>query len=202
MKTHFLICLCAASLLFCAVADAEIVGTKKKGLKGRYLDLEPAVNFRDYHNALIVLDPAEITSDKDRPVDTESIRKISYEVLTEKLKLLSLFGDVVEIAPLKISDDMKILRIQATLTLQYGSEAMRFWVGMGAGKSKTHIRLDIFDALTGQKLGYYNGYGTGAGSWSMSGGGAQWLAQDDLEENYQRFVELIAQKSGIAVSGG
>ena len=199
MKKLFAVCIMGA--LLSTIASAEIVGTKKKGLKGRYLDLEPGVNFSDYRGAMIILEPAEITTDKDRAVDTESIRTTSDDLLKEKLLNLGLFGEVISTAPLVITEGQQILRVKTKLTIQYGSEAMRFWVGMGAGKSKSHIRLDFFDALTGKSLGYFNGYGTGAGSWSVSGGGAQWLARDDLEENYQELIELVAQKAGVALSG-
>jgi hypothetical protein len=70
---------------------------------------------------------------------------------------------------------------------------MRFWVGMGAGKSKLHVRIDIVDARTGEKLGAFNGYGTGAGIWSMSGGGVQRMARDDLDESYSDFGELLRE---------
>lgn len=57
----------------CASAGATTYGQKKKGVKGRYLELGNDVDLNQYQGALVILDPAEITANRDRPVDTESI---------------------------------------------------------------------------------------------------------------------------------
>ena len=79
---------------------------------------------------------------------------------------------------------------------------MRFWVGMGAGKSKLHIRIDFVDVKSGAKLAYFNGYGTGAGAASISGGNVQRLAGDDLDENYEELAKLLRQRMESSPSSG
>ncbi len=184
-----------AALLVLAVGaastQAKVFGQKKKGVKGRYLEVLPGVDLSGYRGALVILDPAEIISDKEQPVDTESVRVTSDDALREALTQTRLFGEIVSAVPLELPATQQILRLTTKLTLQHGSQAMRFWVGMGAGKSKLHIGIDILDARSGKKLAYFNGYGTGAGFWSMSGGGVQRMARDDLAESYLSLGQYL-----------
>lgn len=187
------IALLLVTLIGVVSANAEVIGEKKKGIKGRYLEIENGVNLGDYKGALVVLEPAEITSDKDKPVDTESVRQTSDDSLEEFLSMSGLFGDVVQSAPLELPQDKPVLRLSTKLTLEHGSQAMRFFAGGGAGKSKLHIRVAFVDARSGKNLGFFSGYGTGAGLWSMSGGGVQRMARDDLSESYTALVEYLRQ---------
>lgn len=180
-------------LALAAAGAATTYGEKKKGSKGRYLEVEEGVSLGDYRGALVILEPAEIISDKDRPVDTEAVRATSDDSLKEYLESTGLFGDVVSAAPLELPADQPILTLTTKLTLQHGSQAMRFFAGGGAGKSKLHIRIDFVDARSGKQLGYFNGYGTGAGFWSISGGGVQRMARDDLAESYTKLAEYLTQ---------
>jgi hypothetical protein len=193
MKTRIVLLTLASALLLNASLDARVYGDKKKGIKGRYLEITDNSGLSAYREALVIIDPAEIVSDKEQPVDTESVRVTSDDFLAEKLSQTGLFSSVVSAVPLELPEDQPILRMTTHLTLQHGSQAMRFWVGMGAGKSKLHVRIDIVDARTGEKLGAFNGYGTGAGIWSMSGGGVQRMARDDLDESYSDFGELLRE---------
>lgn len=185
-----IISLVALSLLL-AGSPAE---AKKKGIKGRYLEVESGIDLAGYKGALIVLIPAEITADKDRAVDIESVRATSDDMLRETLQSSGLFGSIVTEPPIDLPEGQPILKITTKLTLQFGSQAMRFWVGGGAGKSKLHIRIDIVDARTGAHLAFFNGYGTGAGWWSVSGGGVQRMARDDFQENYLKLGETLKEK--------
>ncbi|MEM9595282.1 MAG: DUF4410 domain-containing protein [Acidobacteriota bacterium] len=181
------------ALTFAAEAEAGVLGKKKKGLKGRYLEYSDSADFASYRGALIVLDAAEIVSDKDRPVDSEAVRSTSDEMLRSELDGLRLFGDVVAQMPLEPPADQPIVRVSTKLTLQHGSQAMRFFVGGGAGKSKLHIVIELTDVRSGSRLGTFNGYGTGAGFFSFSGGGVQRMARDDLQENYDAFSGYLRQ---------
>lgn len=183
------------SLGVAGLVDAGVTGEKKKGgVKGRYLDIESGVHLRDYRGALVILEPAEIIADKDKPVDNEAVRSTSDEVLREKLQAAGVFGELVSAAPTKLPADRPAIRLSTKLTLEHGSQAMRFFVGAGAGKSKLHIRVGLVDAASGKPLGYFNGYGTGAGLVSISGGGVQRMARDDLDENYTKFAELLQEQ--------
>lgn len=172
---------------------ATVIGEQKPGIKGRYLVVEDGAALPSYRGALVILEPAEILADKDQPVDNEAVRAASDQLLRETLQATALFGSIAATAPLQLPEQQPILRITTKLTLQHGSQAMRFWVGAGAGKSKLHIRIDIYDARSGQALAYFNGYGAGGGEWSLSGGGVQHMALDDLEENYDHLAEYLQQ---------
>ncbi len=189
-----LMSLVAATAFLLAPGSAEAGKKKKKGIKGRYLQLETGVDLTAYKDAVLVLEPAEITADKDRAVDTESVRSTSDQMLKDALEATRLFHSVVSEVPLEIPEDRPILRLKPKLSLQYGSQAMRFFVGAGAGKSKLHIRIDFVDAKTGASLGFFNGYGTGAGFGSVSGGGVQRMARDDFQENYGKLSELLLER--------
>jgi hypothetical protein len=76
------------SALLCITASpvcSEVFGDKESGVKGRYLEVEAGVNLRDYREAIVILEPAEIVSAKDKPVDTEAVRTTSGQLLREKL---------------------------------------------------------------------------------------------------------------------
>lgn len=187
---------CSLAVALCAmVVNAEVAGKKKKGLKGRYWTWEDGVDLERYKGALLILEAAEISADKDHAVDTESVRATSDEMLRAELaRLGGFFNDIVSMAPLQLPEGLPVLRMSTHITLQYGSQAMRYWVGAGAGRSKLHIRIDLTDALTGKQLGSFNGYGSGSGMWSISGGGIQRMARDDLQENYMVLVDLFAEQ--------
>ncbi len=194
-RRYFRLVWCTAAAISVALlAAGPVVAGKKKGLKGRYLSIESGVDLAAYKNAILILERAEITADKERAVDTESVRATSDEMLRDALEASGLFHSIVAEPPLEIPDDRPVLRVSTKIALQYGSQAMRFFVGAGAGKSKLHIRIDIVDAKTGTPLGFYNGYGTGAGLWSISGGGIQRMARDDFEENYSKFTQLLLER--------
>jgi len=178
------------SLILAAGAslDARVYGTKKPGVKGRYLEVESGVNLGDYAGALLILEPAEIVADKDRPVDTESVRTVSGDSLSRWIR--TFFPDIVSEVPLELPD-REIVRARTRLTLQHGSQAMRYWVGMGAGKSKLHVAIEFMDARTGKRIAYFNGYGSGSGAFSWSGGGVQRMARDDLSEIYTKLAEYL-----------
>lgn len=172
-----------------SLLDARVFGKKKKGVKGRYLEVENSVNLADYRGALLILEATEITSDKDRPEDDEFVRRVSEELLKSKLEDVGLFGERVSALPLELPEGQPILKLAPRLTLQHGSNKKRYWVGFGAGKEKLHIRIDIADGRSGKKLGYFNGYGTG-GTWFPEGG-VPYMASDDLMENYAKLVEYL-----------
>lgn len=185
----------AAVLLCLATAGsrAEVFGDKKSGIKGRYLEVEQGLSLRDYRGAIVVLEPAEIVSDKDKPVDTEAVRATSDEVLREKLETVSSIKDVVAEVPLELTEGTPLVKMRTKLTLQHGSQAMRVFAGGGAGKSKLHISVELLDAKSGKRIATFNGYGSGAGMWSISGGGVQRMARDDLQESYEAFATHLSQ---------
>jgi len=193
MKSSCWLVLALLAISVATAAEAGTYGERKKGSKGRYLEVADGVRLTDFRGALVILEPAEIVSDRDRPVDTESVRNTSDDSLREHLASTGLFGQIVSAAPLELPADLAMVRITTKLTLQHGSQAMRFWAGGGAGKSKLHIRIVLADARSGNRLGEFNGYGTGTGIWSMSGGGVQRMARDDLEESYTKLGEYLVQ---------
>jgi hypothetical protein len=193
----------AMSWLFASVVWAETVeevyGNKKKGIKGRYLVVSDGVDLATYRGAIVILEPLEIRADKDRPVDDESIKVNAENAIRERLdqlKEIGFFQRIVTSAPLDMPADARVVRMEPRLSIQYGSQAMRAFVGFGAGKSATHLRIDFIDARTGDLLGYFNGYGTGSGYWSFSGGSAQRMAADDLQESMSVFHEGLQKAIG------
>jgi hypothetical protein len=186
------------ALLFglCTDISATTYGKEKKGLKGRYLVVDDGVDTSKYGGAIVILEPTLVEFDKDRPVDNETIRDAADDMLRERLtglKNAGLFDSIVSSTPLELPIDKPILRLQPEIQIQHGSQAMRVFVGMGAGKSKTHIRVEIFDARSGEHIGYFNGYGSGSGAWTFTGGDTSRMAQDDFEESFNLFAEYLQQ---------
>jgi len=177
-------------------ASATTYGKKKKGLKGRYLTIDEGVDITSYRGAIVILESTTVKADKNKPVDNETIRNATDEMLRQRLvelKAQGVFNRVVATAPLELPAGVPVLRMQPSIEIQHGSQAMRVFVGMGAGKSKTHVRVEIFDARTGEHLGYFNGYGSGSGSWTFTGGNTSRMAQDDVQESFNLFSDYINQ---------
>ena len=174
-----------------SVVDARVFGKKKKGIKGRYIEVESGVSLADYRGALVLLGSTEVVTDRDRPEDREHVRRASVDHLRYQLESSGLFDAVVSTLPPTLPAEQPVLELQTALSLRYGSQKKRFWIGFGAGKSKLHIRIDILDARSGSKLGYFNGYGTGA-TWSP-GGGVPFMAAHDLAKNYLKLAEYLVQ---------
>lgn len=197
MKNRLMTTVLVALLAFAfGDASATTYGKKKKGLKGRYLTIDEGVDLTKYRGAIVILETTTVKADKNRPVDNETIRTATDEMLRNRLNELKgygVFDRVVATAPLELPDGIPVLRMQPSIEIQHGSQAMRVFVGMGAGKSKTHIRIEIFDARTGEHLGYFNGYGSGSGSWTFTGGNTSRMAQDDVEESFKIFSEYVNQ---------
>ena len=187
---------CVLLVLFLLPASdgvAETYGKKKKGLKGRYLVINDGVDASKYRGATVIVEPTEVQSDKNKE-DDEIVRLAADEMLWQRLnelKDLGVFDRVVSTDPGEMTDDKPILRLKPNITLQYGSKTARALVGMGAGKSKTIIRIEIFDGRSGDHIGYFNGYGSGS-AWFVggsTGAGVSTMAQDDIEESFNLFVE-------------
>ena len=172
-----------------SVVDARVFGKKKKGVKGKYMVIESGVNLADYRGALVILGSTEVVMDRDRPADREQVRRASVDHLRYQLESLDVFGAVVSVPPAELPAGQPVLELKTALNLRYGSQKKRFWIGFGAGKSKLHIRIDILDAKSGQQLGYFNGYGTGA-TWSP-GGGVPFMAAHDLAKSYFKLAEYL-----------
>ena len=61
-------------------------------------------------------------------------------------------------------ESAKVLNIRLRVTvMDPGSQAMRYWVGLGAGKAHTHIDGDIVDSASGRTLASFkdDDYGSG-----------------------------------------
>lgn len=182
-------------VLCAAVVAASFIGddatAERKGIRGRYLVVDDGVSLGDYRGALLIIEPAEITSDQYRSVATEDVRRTSEDLLREKLEKLGVFAEILTEIPAAAPEGRKILKAKTRLTLQHGSRATRFLISFGAGKSKLHIRIDFIDARTGKHVAFFNGYGSGAGILGWQGGAVQRMARDDLRENYNKLARLL-----------
>ena len=174
-----------------STSEARTFGKKKQGLKGRYVEVEDGVSLADYRGALVILGATELTSDRDRPGDDAFVRTASEENLRFYLESAGLFGEIVSAPPAGGPAGQPMLELKTRLDLRYGSQKLRYWVGFGAGKCKLHIRIDMTDARSGRRLGYFNGYGSG-GTW-FPDGGVPYMARDDLAENYAKLAEYLLQ---------
>ena len=71
---------------------------------------------------------------------------------------------------------------------------MRYFVGWGAGKSKSIFKILLKDFSTGEEIGLYHGYGSGSGmGFKLGGGGAEKMTRDDIQENSKKFTELLGK---------
>jgi hypothetical protein len=183
----------ACVVILAGLASEASARGNKKGPDDLYLEVDPGVRLADFRGTTVILEPATIEADGDRPKDNEVVRSNSDELLAAALKNSKLFSAVVTGAPADLPEG-RVLRATTRLTMEYGSRLARAIIKFGAGKSKIHIHLDLTDARTGQHVAFFNGYGAGVGFMTFAGGNAVKLAKEDLEDNYEELSSLLEEK--------
>jgi len=161
-------------------------------------------NFQLSDYAKIVMLAADTASVHLPPKDDNT-----YQPVTETLaKTSSIFSDalseklkgVIHVEATGKSETGKSLTIQLrVIDMDPGSQAMRYWVGLGAGKAHTQIEGDIVDSSTGKTLASFKDDDYGSGGFF--GGGYGDLLSNEVQtigHNVGSLLEAFAPASRAA----
>ncbi len=198
------VALAAATLLLStlvalpAAADTKPkrVGKNPGDTKGRWLEVNDPEELGKYRRVAI----GEVTTDvkwkreaNESPIDEEILSDKIREHVLKNLRESGLFVEVLEKVPQgEPEGSQPIVRLDCDLMVEPGSRAARYFVGMGAGKSKSILEIYLRDHATDRDLGLYHGYGVGSGmGFKVAGGGARKMTQDDIQENAKEFAKLL-----------
>ncbi len=175
-----------------SIVFAKAIGKNPGKVKGRWLDVEEVAALKDYETVCIGNLGVEIhwkKEGKETPIDEGLLKDKIKQYLLENLRAVTLFDNVEESCSQKSA-----LRLDCDLEVEPGSRAKRYFVGFGAGKSKSVFEIHLRDNESSQDLGLYHGYGTGSGmGFKVAGGGARKMTEDDVQENAKKFVELLQE---------
>lgn len=183
----------ACVVILAGLASEAAARGNRKGPNDLYLEVDPGARLADYRGATVIVEPAAIEADQDRPQDNERVRSDADKLLEEALKNSKIFSAVATGAPAELPEG-RVLRATVHLNFEYGSRLARAVIKFGAGKSKIHIHLDLTDARTGRHVAYFNGYGAGVGYMTLAGGNAVKLAYEDVEDNYEKLARLLNEQ--------
>ncbi len=185
----------AVALALGAPAAAKVVGKNPGKIEGRWLDVKDPTSLKGYKGAYLGDVSVDIKWKEERneqPIDEDLLAENVREQLAERLNESGILGKILDAAPEEGAEDY--LRLDCTLEVEPGSRAARYFVGMGAGKSRSIFEIHLRDHASGDELGLYHGYGVGTGmGFKLAGGGARKMTQDDVQENTKNFVKLLKE---------
>ncbi len=183
------------ALTAASLASARTVGKNPGEIKGRWLRIEDEAKLSAVRSVYLGTLTADIQWKKaqnESKLDEDLLVEKMHEQLLKRLRESGALGTVLDGPPAK--GETGAVRIDAELIVEPGSRAARYVVGMGAGKSRSILELEINDHASGDEIAHCHGYGVGSGmGFKIGGGGARKMTQDDIQEFSKKLVELIAQ---------
>lgn len=117
----------------------------------------------------------------------ERIKKFYQEAISKAVS--SNNGSIVPSSLPHSPSEKKILVVDASLDVHYGSRALRYWVGFGAGKGYAKITLTAKDGGTGQEK--YNDVRTVELVMGTFGGSFEAMIKAKMGEQIQQFTNNL-----------
>jgi hypothetical protein len=175
-------------------------------------DLKPAVedasaglvgmrpDFSAKRYAVIVLTPfkvasSEVKDDEDARLAKDMTAYLQAQ-LVRRLEAAGIFAKVVDAtASANVPAAEKTLRLEGDVTkLTEGSQAVRYFVGFGAGAAKAQIETRLVDAASG-RVELVTADRRAAGMGIFGGDGRQFLTEsmDQMAEGYAKLLKRLAE---------
>ena len=194
LRLSILLLVCASAAV-AARAESKIVGKNPGKIQGRWLevgDLEALRGVDGVYLGDVSVDIQWKKAENEAPIDEDLLQESLRDQLLETLRTERPLGEVHGAAP--DSGSPGVVRLDCTLEVEPGSRAARYVVGMGAGKSRSILEINLVDHASGEKIGLYHGYGAGTGmGFKIAGGGARKMTEDDIQENSKTFAGLVKE---------
>lgn len=143
--------------------------------------------------------PEDIKDEDDKQL-AASMPAFFQSELVRRLRASGLFGKVINLAetPLQPGTE-RALKLEGTITrLAGGSRALRFWIGLGAGRSKTQAETRFVDLQNGQIVMVTADRRVGAISEALSldyGGESEGLLKQSFDNMARDLVRFLVRLS-------
>jgi hypothetical protein len=168
------------------VEDAEA------GLVG----MRPEFSAKGYSTIVVVpftVSPAEISDDEDRQF-AKDMSAYLHAQLVRRLQTAGVFGRVVDAAvSAEVPAEDRSLRLEGDITkLTEGSQAVRYFVGFGAGAAKAQIETRLLEARS-RRIELVTADRRAAGMGIFGGDGRQFVTEslDQMAEGYVRLLKHL-----------
>jgi Domain of unknown function (DUF4410) len=136
--------------------------------------------------------PSEIHDEEDRAL-AATIPPFRESELVRRLRKAGLFPTVIDLSEASlVSGAEKSLRLEGVITrLARGSQAVRYFVGFGVGRSKVQAELRFVDAQTEQVLMVTADRRVGARGFG--GGGSEELVRESFADMAKDLVDFLSR---------
>jgi hypothetical protein len=142
----------------------------------------------------LIVSPAEIKDDEDARLAKDMTAYFQAQ-LVRRLQAAGLFTKVIDAtASAEIPRDMKTLRLEGQITkLTEGSQAVRYFVGFGAGAAKAQIETRLVD-LESRRIQLIAADRRAAGMGIFGGDGRQFVTEsmDQMADGYVKMLKHLA----------
>lgn len=167
-------------------ADGGMVGVRPDFVAKRY--------------TAIVLTPfkvatAEIKDDEDARLAKDMSAYLQAQLLA-KMQAAGIFSRVIDAAAsAEVPGNERVLRLDGDITrLTEGSQAMRYFVGFGAGAAKAQIETRLVDVQSG-RIEVVTADRRAAGMGIFGGDGRQFVTES-MDQMAQGYVSLLKHLAG------
>ncbi|MBI2494791.1 MAG: DUF4410 domain-containing protein [Candidatus Rokubacteria bacterium] len=162
------------------------------GLVGMRPDFAPKT-----YTAIILLPfkvvSTEIKDDADARFAKDMVAYFQTQLL-KKLQAAGLFAKVIDATASATTSGEKALRLEGDMTkLTEGSQALRYFVGFGAGAAKAQIETRLLDAQS-RRIELITADRRAAGMGIFGGDGRQFVTEsmDQMAEGYVKLLRHLA----------
>jgi hypothetical protein len=156
-------------------------------------------DFTPRHYAVIVLSPlsvatSEIKDDEDARLAKDMAAYFQAQ-LVRRLEGAGLFSRVIDASvSTEIPRDVRVLRLEGEMPkLTEGNQALRYFVGFGAGAAKTQIETRLLDVAS-QQVQMITADRRAAGMGIFGGDGRQFVTES-IEQMAEGYVKLLTHLS-------
>jgi hypothetical protein len=206
MKKLAVVLVCAAVLAGCGAhrmppVAPQAVGDLKPEIEdadGGLVGMRPGFSPKMY--AVIVLTPlnvsaAEIKDDEDTRLAKDMTAYFQAQLI-KKLQAAGIFSKVIDAtASIEVPANEKILRLEGEITkLTEGSQALRYFVGFGAGAAKAQIEMRLLDVQS-HRVELITADRRAAGMGIFGGDGRQFVTES-MDQMAEGYVKMLRHLSG------
>lgn len=165
--------------------------------EGGLVGLRPGFSPKTYTAIVLTplkVSPSEIKDDEDARLAKDMTAYVQAQLL-KRLQAAGIFAKVIDAtASAALPVDAKILRLEGEITkLTEGSQALRYFVGFGAGAAKAQIETRLVDVQSG-RVELVTADRRAAGLGIFGGDGRQFVTEsmDQMTDGYVRMLKHVS----------
>ena len=204
MKNLVVLLLCAAVLAGCGAhrmspVAPQAVGDLKPEVEdadGGLVGIRPGFSPKAYTVIILTplkVAPSEMKDDEDARLAKDMTAYFQAQ-LAKRLQAAGIFAKVIDAtASAEVPSDEKGLRLEGEITkLTEGSQALRYFVGFGAGAAKAQIETRLLDVQS-RRIELITADRRAAGMGIFGGDGRQFVTEsmDQMAEGYVKMLRHL-----------